>query len=747
MKKKFSCFLMVLCMITSSIGFTAIANSTARINLSENSGNFSISLDGADTYGGELIVSFYDIQNKICQVKNYAAYDGVTYSADAPADAAKVKAVWVKSFENLKPLCKPAEANITKENAIEIDASLIDLDNMDIEKKGYIEYYETATSTKATKAYVKVEETNNVKVPQLKVYLNGLEKNDLGTALGLCADEDAVVKLIENNDDKYYDVAEITLYDYYIVTEVDATNKKITFDGDASMVNVSFADLLDDEAMTIAFKDADGADMTVADFAEGDVVAVVAKSIGKVKPTSINNVVTYYNLGNNSVSGSVTAFNFNYKVLYIDGIAYDVVDFDALYDGFELGAEGTYYLTKTGKIFKYVDTVSSKYVGYVLDACVTDGGLSDDTVQFKLLTADQGIVVVEADSIFEYVKANTESKKDKLTYLADTLEAFYSAFDGTATVADRIVKYTLNSDNKLRSITAFANTGAEAETVTLGAGAKYYPDLGTVGGRKLADGAVLFAIDTYDVNKSYVTTVAKLDEVKTYGGALLTNYNEIKQTYTIGIFDVAQLRGISSKQGIAIAGNIFTTTYKGEQALQVTAYQDNEETPLELFFNDYTIRVVGANSYYSLTDGSVFLYTADDDGYVTDYVVLATMDNKVLTVDPTATTSAAVTTGANGITYSYVGGFVNTFKNGIVTLMDGDAFKADGNMYTYEYINKRHIITVGDYMSSDSIDQYDAYNNTANYVFMKLANNKVTDIYVIATRVVVPNTNEDETIW
>ena len=739
MKKKFLCFLMVFCVIISSICFTATANSTAKINLSENAGNFNISLDGADKYGGELIVAFYDSQNKICQVKNYAAYDGVAYSAVTPADAAKVKAVWVKSFKNLKPLCKPAEANITKENAIEIDASFIDLDNMDIEKKGYIEYYETATSTKATKAYVEAS--------QLKVYLNGVEKADLETALGLCVDQDAVVKLVDNNNDKYYDVVEITIYDYYIITAVDSERKKISFEGYAGQVNVTFSDFIDNEEMTITFKDADGADMTVADFAEGDVVAVVAKSIGKVKPTSINNVVTYYNLGNNSVSGSVTAFNFNYKVLYIDGIAYDVVDFDALYDGFELGAEGTYYLTKTGKIFKYVDTVSSKYVGYVLDACVTDGGLSDDSVQFKLLTADQGIVVFEADSIFEYVKANTESKKDKLTYLADTLEAFYSAFDGTATVADRIVKYTLNSDNKLRSITAFANTGAEAETVTLGAGAKYYPDLGTVGGRKLADGAVLFAIDTYDVNKSYVTTVAKLDEVKTYGGALLTNYNEIKQTYTIGIFDVAQLRGISSKQGIAIAGNIFTTTYKGEQALQVTAYQDNEETPLELFFNDYTIRVVGANSYYSLTDGSVFLYTADDDGYVTDYVVLATMDNKVLTVDPTATTSAAVTTGANGITYSYVGGFVNTFKNGIVTLMDGDAFKADGNMYTYEYVNKRHIITVGDYMSSDSIDQYDAYNNTANYVFMKLANNKVTDIYVIATRVVVPNTNEDETIW
>ncbi len=631
-------------------------------------------------------------------------------------------------------------------STLEIDASLVDLANMDIENKSYFEYYETATSTKTTKAYVKVADG----AAQLSVYVNGVKKGSFDAALGLCADQDAVVKLIENNNDKYYDVAEITLFEHYIVTEVDSAKEKITFDGAAGQVNVSFADLLDDETMTIAFADADGNELTVADFKEGDVVAVVAKTPGKVKPTNTNNNVMYFNLGESSVVGAVTSLNASDKVIYIDGTSYDVVDVANLEDGFELGAEGAYYLTMTGKVFKFDGTVSANYkVAYILTAAETEGGVDAGTVQFKLLTADQGIVVVDANSTFKYVVADQRVVKDgdgnvtydgsfegKITDLAATLEAFYKA-GGTATAADRIVKYKLNSNNKLRSVTAFAEQGAKAETATLTAGAKYYADLGTVGGRELADGAVLFAIDNSDVNKSYVTTAAALNEVKPYGGALVTDYSENKQTYAVGVFDVAQLGGVDAAQGIAVVTKVASTTYEGEEALQVNVKVDSEDTEVVLYFNDESTKVIGNNAYTALTAGSVLLYTAGDDGYVTDYVVLATMANKVLSPDSTATTDGALTAGANGVTYSYAWGYVDTFKSGKVNLTNGNAYKAGGNMYTYEYRGKNHLITAGDYMAADAVGNLETDDNgnvTANYVFMKLANTKVTDIYVVGNR-------------
>ena len=619
-------------------------------------------------------------------------------------------------------------------STLEIDASLIDLANMDIAKNSYFEYYETATSTKTTKAYAKAAD--------LDVYVNGVEKTSLDAALGLCADQDAVVKLIENNNDKYYDVAEITLFEHYIVTEVDTAKEKITFEGAAGQVNVSFADLLDDETMTIAFADADGNEITVADFKEGDVVAVVSKTLGKVKPSATNNNVMYFNLGESSVVGAVTSLNASDKVIYIDGTSYDVVDVANLDDGFKLGAEGAYYLTMTGKVFKFDGTVSANYkVAYVLTAAETEGGVDAGTVQFKLLTADQGIVVVDANSTFKYVKADGTSAEDKVTTLAAALEAFYSAPDGTAadasraTAADRIVKYKLNSSNKLRSVTAFET----ADTQLLSDGAKYYADLGTVGNHELADGAVLFAIDSSDVNKSYVTTAAALNEVKNYGGAILADYKESKQTYAVGVFDVSLLGGVDAAQGIAIVTKVASTTYEGEEALQVNVKVDSEDTEVVLYFNDESNKTVGANTYAALTAGSVLLYTAGDDGYVTDYVVLATMANKVLTPDTTATTASAITAGANGVTYGYVGGYVETFKSGKVSVFGyANAFKANGNMYTYEYRGRNHIITAGDYMAAEAVGNCETNEDTgvrtANYVFMKVANNKVTDIYVIGNR-------------
>ncbi len=1104
MKTKFLSLLLVLCIVVGCTGITALASTDAKISLTEDFGEISISLTGANTYGGELIVGFYDQYDKACMVKNYKAYDNMTYTLTAPGDAERVKVMWVKSFKSLKPVCPPAEKAITKATVTEIDVNLID-GYSDI-SNGYIEYYETPESIKTTKIYV----SDNA-----PVYVNGmLYSYGFSFALSVSSYRDATVKFIENTQDKYCDIIEFTIYDYYCVEEVNVASDRIAFGG-VSGKSVTFTDFLEDPSYTIAFKDKDGKDIEIADFKAGDVVGVVAADVGKCKPSPTNNVVTYYNLGDRSVIGMITNMHMYSNMVWIDGKSYEVIgNTVGTGYGFKLGDEGKYLLTKTGKIFCCYKINYNVDMAYILDAYFSTIGITGGTLQFKILTDDNEIEIVEAASTFTYHKANgtgasNVSVKTEGNYIAQiyddtnistgnadrlvkyklnddgrlrSIDAFYtsetisvsnarwyadinilggneltadakifvidrydssnsfvtsiSAFkedgsytgilssyddymmtysaavitngieaeedteeedvlttydygyildayfnnsginagtlqfqiltdgnkieiveaastftyltaDGTGASnisvkteghyiadiyddtniatgnADRLVKYTLNSDNKLRSIEAYTdcntiidgtwntdiNTlngneltadakifvidrydssnsfvtsisafkedgsytgilsdydydmmtysvaaitdGIEAEedaeeeeilttynygyvldayfsTIGITGGTlqfqiltdaneieivdaastftcpgfnnvkikhdsdnnyradgsdiadiyddtniatgnadrlvryklnsdnllrsieafddaynvanTYDKDLSKVGNKYLAEETKIFVINDANLTSSYVTDLSALNEENTYFGTL-ADYDDNEGTYSLAVFNEADMHHVDKAQGIAVVASIASTVFEGEGATMMTVYSDNDAVAKTLYFTDDSCTYPGNGvnaynmvDYYNVNAGSVILYTANEKGLVSDYIVLGTFDstNKVLALSATGIAIASATT-ADGVTYSYDYGFIDKLASGKVVIKDGNTYKAGGNMYTFEYRAKAPVITVDDYTAGD-VDIYDYETNKANFVFIKLENSRVTDIYTISNR-------------
>ena len=225
---------------------------------------------------------------------------------------------------------------------------------------------------------------------------------------------------------------------------------------------------------------------------------------------------------------------------------------------------------------------------YILTAAETEGGVDPNIVQFKLLTEDDGIVVVDANSTFKYVLADETAVEGKIYDFSAAVENIYK-IGGTATAADRIVKYELNSSNKLRSITAFKNT----ETKVLETGSKYNNSLGTIGGYKIAHNPTLFVVNTNNVNSSYITKVSALNVDNDYAGALLTDYNEDNQSYSVGVFSPTMFGSVVNVQGITAVATSATTTYEGDEANTVSVFFNNGEIPADWYLDDVSFKTVG----------------------------------------------------------------------------------------------------------------------------------------------------------
>ena len=639
----------------------------------------------------------------------------------------------------------PAEEGET----LELDIAQIEENGMDT-TKGYIEYYESNTSSKASKLYVSTDEEEDVTVEDLTIYVNGVKKDgetdNFKKYYDAYKDYDATLKFIENGEDRYFDVVEFTVYSYFVVSEVDADKERIVFtDGTAN-----FAEVLDDEAYSIKFKDADGKDITIADFAENDVVAVVAKNPAKAyKPGDNNETIVYYNLGDSTVVGTVTSYNPTEGYIVIDSTEYEVVPSAATIGstkGYRLGDEGAYFLTKSGKVFNFDGKRGStnKY-GYILSAGVAPTSVDGDVLQVKILTADQGIVTVDTYSTFVYpsgVADNAETEEDEsiITIKAATateaqLNAFadYYAKDGDASSEERLVNYKLSSSDCLKSIEAFADAASISD--------KYNADLVKVDGKYLDEGIKIFAI-AEDVEDSYVTTLSVLADDAEYVG-FVADKDTDDNTYAVAVI-TSGLDEIDRSQGIAVVSKVNTTTYNGDPATEVYVHQDSAAEAVKLIFTEDS-KNKGAVAYADINAGSTLLYTADDAGVVTSYVVLSTVASKV--VVPSAAGIAYADGEHANTKYEYKYGYIEKIKNGIVTLTNGEGeFKvtAAANLYTYQYKGRAASIVVDDYTAGnvDGIERI--YNNDETFdtayafpVFIKLADGAVTDIYAFDNEVEV----------
>ena len=161
--------------------------------------------------------------------------------------------------------------------------------------------------------------------------------SDLATKVGTPADIE--ITLIENNGNNKYDFVIVKEYTYDRVETVEA--EKDRFDA----ANGSYAFDFEDDTKVISIVDKNGDPMDLADFAEDDVIAVISDAVG-LNPGKNYNWIEVINLGQNVVTGTVGEQNAD--SVYVDGTEYGFI-----VGGIKLGDEGTFFLTRTGKIFDY----------------------------------------------------------------------------------------------------------------------------------------------------------------------------------------------------------------------------------------------------------------------------------------------------------------------------------------------------------------------------------------------------------
>ncbi len=579
-------------------------------------------------------------------------------------------------------------------------------------------YYPTASSTKTNK--YKIDATADY-------YYNYGVRDDFEDFVSLITDEDGEtilsnidmeITLVENDGDSYFDAVMVKEYNYDIVKAIDADRGVI--EGKNEDVTIE----LDDEDVAVVIVDANGEEITLEDINEEDVIAYISEG-GKRKNYDWIEII---NLGESSVTGAVDETDAANGVIYVNATEYGVAGVEMP----QLGDEGTFYLTKTGKVF-FIDTtasVSGNYA-YVLDAAYNDADFTE-AWQLKLLTKDNEVVIYTVRDTLEINDEAASAKEDN-----DYLAAFAAVVDtdednDVADGADlnkgahRVITYKLDSKNKIREInnvsaTNFTDKEYSADAQVLGA--------------DLADKAVIFNISAVKADNYFATDISALVDEAEYSGAYITNVNDDNDCviitvggslidYTQDIAVIASVTDIKLDEGATDAKKV--RFYVGEEDTLYTVTVVEEDDVTEL---------VGGTAYGDITEGALFMYAADAEGTASAIVVIAALnedgeyvinetainaiceddeDNAFVvgTIDDVKTVSAGKKVETTAVKYT---------KDGEEAL-EFITIKGSANAYTYQNRNGKTVIHVGDWRANN-VEAGEGYTFIA-----RLLNNTVNDV-------------------
>lgn len=520
-----------------------------------------------------------------------------------------------------------------------VDSTVIKLDKKDIFNEtlssGELKYYEDSFSTKATT--LKLEDN-------FKVYLN----NEIGIFSD--ASDDAEVLVIDNNDNRKYDMIVIKDYTYGIVDSVDTYRDRITLKG-YGRLQFDF----EDEDVVNTLVDAEGAAITLDDFSEGDVIAYI-----KATDDSWYEVI---NLGHNVVEGVVTEKGED--GVYIDGSEYELYGNHSV----NINDEGIFYLTKTGKIFdtEISASVSSNY-GYILEVGEATGTF-ESGYQIKMLTKDGEIKVFDVRDTYE-IDSAIATLDDNIKSDADV----------------RLVTYKLDGNKKIKEINSVITSNHSGE---------YNSNATAINNKLLNDDIVIFNVDVNDIEDAFVTDIDSLVHECEYTVLLGKN---IDQEYDVAVI-IEGASKIDFTQDVCVLESITTITYDDADAIKVRFYTGNEDAVREIIVPE---DVENYDEIKNLKAGALFMYTGskvvtDIQWIANDFVINSDAetaieaDNDYELVRGTIDVDGIKST-SKGVNVSYNSGEMITIRN-------------SSNAYTYETKgNDKVVITVGDWQAMKEIE-------------------------------------------
>lgn len=478
-----------------------------------------------------------------------------------------------------------------------------DIESIDMEA-GKLEYFvDAANSNKTKKIEFVTPENDEIPVE----YNKGLAEKSLEDFAEV---EDVVLTFIENDADGVFDQVVATEYTSCRVEYSDADNDKLALvDG---TIKFDF-DAAEDGEVTYILADENGNALTLADFAEDDVVAYYANGSIKKDTTTYIEIIK---LSNAAVTGTVDEVYVSNEKTYVVIDGNDYVDTTG-----DLGAgdEGTFYIGITGKVIEYDATLAGENYGYIVEGAIAQGSFSADKWQIKILTKADGIVTYDiTDKYHADVVAYLEAAEDAFT-IEDDKFLWEDATDAEKADIARLITFETNSKGEIKEIAPTAKIVDEEVVNTKPlAGKEYNADAQSINGASLENDVVVFVVNENDVDDIYAADISYLIDEAEYEGYALRNedaeYAAVVITGADAAFDV--------EAGFAIVTKVSTgKDEEGDAVTKVTYVQNEEEGVLTLSYGDKSDCL--NDEELELEMGDVFMYTADANGLVSKYIVIA----------------------------------------------------------------------------------------------------------------------------
>ena len=639
---------------------------------------------------------------------------------DAESYFGYASTVFVKKLSNNKyeiiAIMPGAESTI-------VELGLEDIDTIDTTK---VEYY-----TDADKYDTKKLTLDDTAITSAAgVYLNYAEVgvNALNTAIGVANDMEITV--IENTGDNKYDMIIAKEYSYDRVDEIELDRDRFS-----TAAGNTFVFDFEDEDKTITLVDENGEAIELSDFEANDVIAYISSGT-----TRAYTWIEVINLGNKSVTGTVDETKTD--AVFVDGVEYGKAGVGTI----NLGDEGTFYLTRTDKIFDFEksSSVAGNY-GYILGTALVNNGGWDDAWEVKMLTKDNEVVTYTVRDGFDVI---INSGAGQYTYedidQADSAAAILSTlkienFVGdddafkTVNVADRLVTYKLDSKGLIREIAA-ANVSL-ADTDDYNADAE---KLFTA----FESDAVIFNLTGNKETSAFVTNASSLVDGNTYTGYYVTN-DDLEVDCLIITVGAAS---IDFTQDLAIVTSVTTTKVNEEDAKKVRYYVSGEDELKELIImDDSTVSEPINCSISAVKVGAIMMFTADGDNVASAYTVLANTlfegaDETDSSAQPYSVGSVAAEITSAGsplytedvsFAFGYIDDKAKVSKGTKITDGLGNDYVILGSTNTYtikDDDSSKARVYVGDWAALASVDTKVGHaDGKANYFIAKIVDDKVAD--------------------
>ncbi len=458
------------------------------------------------------------------------------------------------------------------------------------------------------------------------------------------------VTLLGSKATGLYDKMMLTKYEYAMVESVDTELAIITTDkGDLTLNE----DEVKDEFIYSIVKD--GAEIELADIAEGDILNIISDDATDFTNASFADIY----VSNETIEATVSQYNPSTFEYTIDGAEYEVAN-GAAVGSLNAGDAGIFYLTIDGYLYdaELTKGFSGNYA-FVIDMAL-DNSSFGQTWQIKMLNKDNAIVTYDVKN---NVKVDGIVKKnDACTGLAGcvcdqcaalaTLKAAVDTPD-PATAATRLISYNLSGDEI--SVIDFADTFTgsnerDFNKATLAGGAKYNNRTERLDSYNLLTGTVVFnapfeavpsaspAAYTLDENKVQVYTVSGLEDDQTYAGYVF----DVDSDMAIGATLITSNMGFAGKaNALAVVKSVSTgLDAAGNSADIVNFFQAGEMKSLAVTNDAF----VGGS--YSLSAGDIIQYTTNAAGEINNLVTIFDMEE-------------ASAPSASPVTVAYDGGVID----------------------------------------------------------------------------------------